>query len=89
MAMNENKQTASKGHDKGYASCSRGQRKLTNEQVEAIVKRYRAGEAFQHDLGKEYGVTAQAISAIFRGISYSWLTRIGIDAAPTKISRAA
>jgi hypothetical protein len=58
---------------------SRGKRKLTNEQVLAIVARVAAGEKAAH-LAKEYGVSHPSVSAILNGRTYVWLTGIGVSA---------
>jgi hypothetical protein len=58
---------------------SRGRRKLTDEQVLAIVSRYRAGGVTQKDLATDNGVSQVNISAILNGRTYVWLTRIGLD----------
>lgn len=58
---------------------SRGMRKLTDAQVLSIVSRYRAGGITQTKLANEHGVSQANVSAILRGRSYVWLTKIGVE----------
>lgn len=87
MAIDSKKQFVTKRLNNPPHIAPVRRRKLTDEQVALIVERYQSKNASQIDLAREHGVTAQAISAIFCGISYAWLTRIGID-APLKGIRA-
>ncbi len=64
---------------------SRGKRKLTNAQVLEIVARSGNGEK-PSKLAKEYGVSHPSISAILKGRTYVWLTKIG---APVEITETA
>lgn len=57
---------------------SRGNRKLTDEQVINIVERQRAGER-QADLAREHNVTSATVSSIMCGKTYVWLTGIGVE----------
>lgn len=43
------------------------QRKVSQGTIDEIVRRYRAGEASQAELAKEYGVSQAAVSAYVRG----------------------
>lgn len=56
---------------------SRGKRKLTDEQVLAIVAAYKAGGVTMTNLGKQFEVAAPTISSIVNGRTYGWLTKIG------------
>lgn len=60
---------------------SRGKRKLTDEQVLAIVTTYTAGGITMTNLAKLYEISAPTVSSIVNGRTYSWLTRIGLDMA--------
>lgn len=59
---------------------SRGKRKLTDDQVLAIVAAYKAGGVTMTNLGKQFEVAAPTISSIVNGRTYGWLTGIGLAA---------
>ena len=67
---------------------SRGKRKLTDDQVLAIVAAYNAGGVTMTNLGKQFEVSAPTISSIVNGRTYAWLTKIS-PAAPAEIAEAA
>jgi len=67
---------------------SRGKRKLTDDQVLAIVAAYRAGGVTMTSLAKQFEVATPTISSIVNGRTYVWLTKIGL-AAPAEVAAAA
>jgi DNA-binding MarR family transcriptional regulator len=89
MVRNHKGKTSQKKPNKPLGIGTRGRRKLTNEQVLSIVNRYDCGGISQAALSREYQVTPATISAILRGLSYVWLTRIGFDAEVNPILQAA
>lgn len=60
---------------------SRGKRKLTDDQVFAIVAAYQAGGVTMTNLGKQFEVSAPTVSSIVNGRTYVWLTKIGLEAS--------
>jgi len=60
---------------------SRGKRKLTDDQVLAIVAAYGGGNngKTMAAIAAEYGVANPTISSIVNGRTYSWLTKIGLE----------
>lgn len=67
---------------------SRGKRKLTDDQVLAIVAAYSAGGVTMTNLAKQFEVSAPTVSSIVGGRTYVWLTKIGL-AAPAEVAEAA
>jgi hypothetical protein len=60
-------------------SKSRGKRKLSDDQVLAIVSAYlgRGKGPTMKAIAEDYDVTVGTVSAILRGRTYVWLTNIG------------
>jgi len=67
---------------------SRGKRKLTDDQVLAIVAIYNGGGVTMKSLGIQFEVATPTISSIVNGRTYAWLTKIGLP-APAEIAEAA
>jgi hypothetical protein len=68
---------------------SRGKRKLTDAQVLEIVERYNDNGVKAAQLAREYGVSHPTISAIVKGRTYVWLTKIGMPAPEPELAEAA
>lgn len=65
---------------------SRGRRKLTDEQVLAMVGEYIPRVMTLKMLAVKYGVGVGSVHAIIKGRTYAWLTGIGV---PTELAQAA
>lgn len=63
---------------RNYTGKSRGARKLSDEQVLALVGEYQPRKVTLKALSAKYGISIGSVHAIIKGRSYAWLTGIGV-----------